>query len=81
MSTIHEDKTEWDGFNPTKNHRGWPVCGAEFMAGTLCSLERNHERGHGTICQCCDRDWYSDGHCFCVHLEDGDWNCPDDQPS
>lgn len=58
---------------------GNPICGQDFMAGTICSLPPDHEGFHRAICQGCGRDWYI-GECRCVPLdddEDDDEDLPD----
>lgn len=46
-------------------------CGQDFMAGTICSLPEGHDGPHGTTCQECGQDWYSEGHAkTCSFFED-----------
>ena len=43
---------------------GNPVCGQDFMAGTICTLPPEHDGAHRPICQNCGQDWYM-GDCKC----------------
>lgn len=56
-------------------YEGW-CCGHDFMAGTICSLQPNHEGPHAPICQICEGDWY-DGTCECEEY-DYEEDLPDD---
>jgi len=43
---------------------GNPVCGQDFMAGTICTDVPGHSGGHRAFCQKCGNDWY-DQTCTC----------------
>lgn len=53
------------------DHAGNPMCGHDFMAGTICSDERGHDGAHSARCQVCDGDWY-DETCTCERPSDED---------
>lgn len=46
------------------DHAGRPMCGHDFMAGTICSDEREHDGPHSARCQGCGGDWIN-GTCTC----------------
>lgn len=46
------------------DYAGNPMCGHDFMAGTICSDERGHDGGHNCRCQVCGGDWMNDT-CTC----------------
>ena len=48
---------------------GRPMCGHDFMAGTICSDEREHEGPHSARCQGCGGDWLN-GTCTCAPADD-----------
>jgi hypothetical protein len=47
-----------------RDHAGNPICGRDFMAGTICTDAPGHEGPHSPVCQVCEGDWY-DGTCTC----------------
>lgn len=65
------------------DQNGHPMCGASFMAGTICSDKPGHSGGHSCVCQECGGDWMN-GTCTCRLIcvncgaycdDDGaDWN-------
>lgn len=56
---------------------GRPMCGHDFMAGTICSDEREHEGPHSARCQGCGGDWLN-GTCTCTPSADPDTDLWDD---
>lgn len=53
-------------------HDAWgnPVCGQDFMAGTICSDEPGHEGPHSCVCQNCGGDWMNETcDCYVSPLE------------
>jgi transcription elongation factor Elf1 len=42
---------------------GNPTCGHDFMAGTICTLPREHTGAHQAHCQNCGGDWYDGCRC------------------
>ena len=47
-----------------KDAHGNPICGQDFMAGTICTLPPDHDGFHAPICQECGGDWYA-SECTC----------------
>lgn len=47
-----------------RDRAGNPICGEDFMAGTICTLAPDHDGPHAPICQTCGGDWYL-GTCTC----------------
>lgn len=59
---------------------GNPICGQDFMAGTICTRAPGHEGFHAPECQTCGGDWY-DETCTCSRkkcVECGDPFDPND---
>lgn len=44
---------------------GRPICGQDFMAGTICTLAPGHEGYHAPACQGCGYDPYVGEECIC----------------
>jgi hypothetical protein len=47
-----------------RDHQGHPMCGQDFMAGTICSDKPGHDGAHSCVCQECGGDWYNET-CTC----------------
>ena len=50
----------------THDSKGRPVCGQDFMAGTICSDAPGHDGGCSATCQTCGGDWINQT-CTCYH--------------
>ena len=58
------DEHEPGDFSGERDHAGNPICGQDFMAGTICSDAPGHEGPHSAVCQVCEGDWYNET-CTC----------------
>ena len=56
-------------YAPERDWAGNLICGADFMAGTICTRPPEHPGAHLAQCQSCGGDWELG---TCIHTGEGE---------